>query len=162
MTFLDCAKNASLLTLTSDLSCNLLASCTGAQCCATSLTLQRTFEVYINIDSCTNSLSIQIEQLFYNHTLVDFQWGKIIWDFFDRNCLLNLESLMHNYDLWIKWILNFRCGTTFMAVWNIQSRVSIQWHVYSTEITISNFYVLYMYLSQFCTNHYWLTFTATP
>lgn len=34
-----------------------------------------------------------------------------------------------------------------MAVWNIQSGVSIQWHVYSTEITLSNFYVLYFVLT---------------
>ena len=73
-----CGKSLTLLPLTSDLSCNVLASCTGVQCCATSSTLQRTFEIYINIDPCAKSLSIQIEQLFYNHTLVDFQWGKIM------------------------------------------------------------------------------------
>lgn len=40
--------------------------------------------------------------------------------------------------------MNFRCGTTFMAVWNIQSRVSSLFYWYNC--------ITFPYINQFCTN----------
>lgn len=71
-----CSASVTLPTLTSDISCHLDDTCTGLQCCVASSQLKRSYEVYFSIDHCTSSLSIQIEKVFYNRTLVGFPWGE--------------------------------------------------------------------------------------
>ncbi|XP_062596534.1 uncharacterized protein LOC134257978, partial [Saccostrea cucullata] len=72
----DCGMNMSLPYLNTDYSCHMLATCSGIRCCLYSSQLRRNFEVYFDINNCTESLSIQIEKIFHNKTLNDLQWGE--------------------------------------------------------------------------------------
>lgn len=74
----DCAMNISLPSLDSNVNCDLLASCTGVRCCVHASVLKRNYEIFFNIDHCSSSLSIQIEEVYHNKTLAGFQWGKIV------------------------------------------------------------------------------------
>ena len=76
--FIGCAMNTSLPTLDPNVNCDLLSSCTGVRCCVHASLLKRNYAIYFNIDHCTSSLSLQIEQVYHNQTLAGFNWGRII------------------------------------------------------------------------------------
>ncbi|CAG2247494.1 unnamed protein product [Mytilus edulis] len=71
----DCGMNMTLPMLPSDISCYITDTCTGIQCCVMNNLLQQTFEVSFLLDSCLNRISISIEKIQYNSTLLDFKWG---------------------------------------------------------------------------------------
>ncbi|XP_052081234.1 uncharacterized protein LOC127719258 [Mytilus californianus] len=71
----DCAMNMTLPMLPSDISCFITDTCTGIQCCVMNDLLQQTFEVSFLLDSCSKRISIGIEKIQYNSTLLDFKWG---------------------------------------------------------------------------------------
>lgn len=68
----------SLPNLSTSTACHILDTCLGLTCCVENEFLQRTFQIYFELDSCNSKLSIGIEKVFYNTTLIDFKWGKIL------------------------------------------------------------------------------------
>ncbi|XP_052083593.1 uncharacterized protein LOC127720891 [Mytilus californianus] len=71
----DCAMDMTLPMLPSDVSCFITDTCTGVQCCVMNNLLQQTFEISFLLDSCNKKLSISIEKIQYNDTLLDFKLG---------------------------------------------------------------------------------------
>ncbi|CAG2253142.1 unnamed protein product [Mytilus edulis] len=71
----DCGMNMTLPMLPSGISCFITDTCTGIQCCVMNNLLQQTFEVSFLLDSCNRKLSISIEKIQYNNTLLDFKFG---------------------------------------------------------------------------------------
>ncbi|VDI13107.1 Hypothetical predicted protein, partial [Mytilus galloprovincialis] len=71
----DCAMDMTLPMLPSDISCFITDTCTGIQCCVMNNLLQQTFEVSFLLDSCDKRISISIEKIQYNSTLLDFKFG---------------------------------------------------------------------------------------
>ncbi|VDI23782.1 Hypothetical predicted protein, partial [Mytilus galloprovincialis] len=71
----DCGMNMTLMELPAEVSCYITDTCTGIQCCVMNTLLQQTFEISFLLDSCNSRISIGIEKIQYNSTLLDFQWG---------------------------------------------------------------------------------------
>ncbi|VDI45264.1 Hypothetical predicted protein [Mytilus galloprovincialis] len=71
----ECAFNMSLPNLSSLVACRIFETCLGLTCCVKNEFLQRTFQIYFELDPCSSKLSIGIEKAFYNTTLTDFKWG---------------------------------------------------------------------------------------
>ena len=76
--FIDCAMNRTLPTLSPAVSCHVTSFCTGIQCCVHNELLNRTLEIGILLDPCENRLSLSIEQTRYNTTLSKVKWGRYI------------------------------------------------------------------------------------
>lgn len=72
----ECAFNMSLPSLSPSVACHILETCLGITCCVENKFLQRTFQIYFELDPCSSKLSLGIENVFYNTTLTDFKWGR--------------------------------------------------------------------------------------
>lgn len=73
--FTGCAMGINKPSLDPSVNCHLLHTCTGVRCCVHASLLKRNYEIYFNIDHCTSSLSLQIDQVYHNQTLAGFNWG---------------------------------------------------------------------------------------
>ncbi|KAK3101652.1 hypothetical protein FSP39_005219 [Pinctada imbricata] len=74
-----CGSTLSLQTLPSYAACRLPSYCTGAQCCVDVGLLGRTFDTHVFLDACNHRLSVGLEKLDINITLLDFafdQWKQ--------------------------------------------------------------------------------------
>ncbi|XP_062582876.1 uncharacterized protein LOC134244633, partial [Saccostrea cucullata] len=127
-----CAMNVSLPTLDPSVNCDLLLTCTGVRCCVHASLLKRNYEISFNIDHCTSSLSIQIEQVFHNQTLDGFLWGNayefkllgvyriryIVYDLPEEDVYLLSLDVMDCYES-----INPQCSTT--ATFTVFNKVAI-------------------------------------
>ncbi|CAC5374575.1 unnamed protein product [Mytilus coruscus] len=75
----DCTETITALRmLDNTTTCHLLSTCTGIECCSTSESLGLTLNSYVYLDPCNYRLSIGIEQIQLNYSLVDYNWGEWI------------------------------------------------------------------------------------
>ncbi|CAG2257233.1 unnamed protein product [Mytilus edulis] len=79
----------SLRKLDNTTTCHLLSTCTGIECCSTSDSLGLTLNSYVYIDPCNYRLSIGIEQIQLNYSLVDYNWGE--WIHYSLYDVYNLD-----------------------------------------------------------------------
>ena len=62
--------------LTEPVNCVIEDTCTGVRCCAEVGFLQRSFEVYLSLDPCTQTIQVSIERLNFNVSLSTITMGK--------------------------------------------------------------------------------------
>ncbi|KAK3609658.1 hypothetical protein CHS0354_035943 [Potamilus streckersoni] len=67
--------NLSSMTMTANLKCSLMSSCTGLECCIHSQLLDKSFYTIIDLDTCLQTLSFGIEKIKYQISLLNYQWG---------------------------------------------------------------------------------------
>ncbi|KAK6174798.1 hypothetical protein SNE40_013376 [Patella caerulea] len=72
----DCPLNMTLPALPSNLGCYIPDYCTGIICCTEVSQVRRAFQAHILIDGCNFQMSVGIEKIFFNISLVDYEWGK--------------------------------------------------------------------------------------
>jgi hypothetical protein len=51
--------------------------CTAVDCCITLPSFRRNVNVFVDLDSCDYRLSVGIEKIHLNFSLVDYQWGTL-------------------------------------------------------------------------------------
>ena len=74
-----CLSGVSVPTLPSVAACNLLASCTGVDCCVQVYLLEKGFHVQLNIDPCEEVLDIMIERLPIQIGFDEFEMGLYLY-----------------------------------------------------------------------------------
>ena len=57
-------------------SCHLSSSCTSIECCLDVVQINRSVAFFLNIDTCNYILSLGIENLVFNKSLIDYNFGK--------------------------------------------------------------------------------------
>lgn len=57
--------------------CHTSASCTGINCCVYVPLLDRTFDVFLDVDSCYGKLSVGIEKMYKNKSFLGYQGGQM-------------------------------------------------------------------------------------
>ena len=62
--------------LTEPVNCVIEDTCTGVRCCAEVGFLQRSFEVHLSLDPCTQTIQVSIERLNFNVSLNTITMGK--------------------------------------------------------------------------------------
>jgi hypothetical protein len=62
--------------LQSGISCNLLPSCTGVDCCIDVDIIGHSINAVLKLYPCDQRLTLGIENLVFNVSLYDFDWGK--------------------------------------------------------------------------------------
>jgi hypothetical protein len=77
MFFIACPSDLVLPALDESVSCHIPEHCTGVECCVDVDLVGRSFHAYVVIDPCQYTLSIGIENLAVNLTLLDYEWGTI-------------------------------------------------------------------------------------
>lgn len=72
-----CTENITpyLPTLPSNTNCRISSSCTGISCCTDVSTIGRTLQYSIDIDACTHTLTLAIEDFRFKISLIDFKFG---------------------------------------------------------------------------------------
>ncbi|XP_063408925.1 uncharacterized protein LOC134692405 [Mytilus trossulus] len=70
-----CINNEDLTNLTGSVSCNLDSTCNKISCCVDIENLDRTMEISLSIDHCNSRLTLQLERLSIDVSLVDYKWG---------------------------------------------------------------------------------------
>ncbi|VDI36613.1 Hypothetical predicted protein, partial [Mytilus galloprovincialis] len=70
-----CINNEDLTNLTGPVSCNLDSICNKISCCVDVENLDRTIEISLSIDHCNSKLTLQLERLSIDVSLVDYKWG---------------------------------------------------------------------------------------
>lgn len=61
--------------LSSDIACYIPDHCTAVDCCVYVELLDRSFHVYLDIDSCYYRLTVGVERMNYTLNLIDYKWG---------------------------------------------------------------------------------------
>ena len=72
-----CEFSVDFPSLPSYMSCQLSSSCTQVSCCMNVSSIGRSFEMKLNIDPCTYSLTVGIENFDNKELLFDFDWGVL-------------------------------------------------------------------------------------
>jgi hypothetical protein len=62
--------------ITEPANCVIRDSCTAVSCCAEVGFLQQSFEVYMTLDPCTETIQVGIEKLNFNVSLSTITMGK--------------------------------------------------------------------------------------
>lgn len=57
--------------------CNMGYTCDTVSCCVDVEDLGRTMEVSLSIDHCNRKLTLQLERLSEEISLVDYKWGRL-------------------------------------------------------------------------------------
>ena len=70
------ALDSSLPRLNGPVSCHLLDSCTGIQCCIDVKEISKSVNMYVILDACNYRLSAGIEKLAFNQSLLNYKFGK--------------------------------------------------------------------------------------
>ncbi|KAL3873935.1 hypothetical protein ACJMK2_037012, partial [Sinanodonta woodiana] len=80
---IDCPQDLILPQLASDVACYIPDYCTKVDCCVQLDRLNRSFHVYVHIDTCHYQLTLSLEKLSFNHSLLEYQWGtdQHVWLF---------------------------------------------------------------------------------
>ncbi|XP_033724553.1 uncharacterized protein LOC117314596 [Pecten maximus] len=89
-----CGESLSLPTLPGNMACRISDLCTGVDCCTSVPKLTRNFHSHLLLDACALKLSIGIEKLFFNISLVDYQFGKS--DNFNLFGLVNIDFIIED------------------------------------------------------------------
>ncbi|CAG2204544.1 unnamed protein product [Mytilus edulis] len=71
-----CAGDVDLPVLSEDLTCYLGDTCDTVSCCVDVEDLGRTMEISLSIDHCNMKLTLQLERLSEEISLVDYKWSK--------------------------------------------------------------------------------------
>ncbi|VDI45263.1 Hypothetical predicted protein [Mytilus galloprovincialis] len=72
----ECRSNRHVFSpLPSNITCNIQDHCTAVDCCIHVELLNRSFHVYMDIDSCYYRLTVGIERMNYTMNLFDYKWG---------------------------------------------------------------------------------------
>jgi hypothetical protein len=56
-------------------SCHVPDYCTGVHCCVDVPVIGHAFHTYVLLDACNYILSVGIDMLQFNVTLLDYRWG---------------------------------------------------------------------------------------
>lgn len=72
-----CTGDVDLPVLSEDLTCYLGDTCDTVSCCVDVEDLGRTMEVSLSIDHCNRKLTLQLERLSEEISLVNYKWGKL-------------------------------------------------------------------------------------
>ncbi|KAK3612535.1 hypothetical protein CHS0354_024512 [Potamilus streckersoni] len=72
----ECPGNITLPKLPGPVTCHIPDYCTGISCCVDVRSIGRSFHVYVDIDSCDHRLTVGIEQLHVNISLIGYVWGQ--------------------------------------------------------------------------------------
>ncbi|KAL5015119.1 hypothetical protein ScPMuIL_009389 [Solemya velum] len=70
----ECSESPTLVPLSASLTCKMLQSCTGVECCVEVGLLKRNVNVKVALDPCLYTLTLAIDNLEVKQTLFDFQW----------------------------------------------------------------------------------------
>lgn len=62
--------------ITEPVSCVIGDTCTAVRCCAEAGFLQQSFEVYLSLDPCTQTIQVGIEKFTFNVSLNTITMGK--------------------------------------------------------------------------------------
>ncbi|XP_052067241.1 uncharacterized protein LOC127706624 [Mytilus californianus] len=81
----DCQYDLKLLKLPESTACNLGQSCTSIYCCIQENNLRRSFNVWLDVNTCTYKLRFGIEKLSHQIDLFGYKWGTI-----ERKYLMNV------------------------------------------------------------------------
>ena len=57
-------------------SCHVPEYCTGVKCCVDADLIGRSFEAYVLLDACSNRMSVGVEKLKFDVSLLDYDFGK--------------------------------------------------------------------------------------
>ncbi|ESO82597.1 hypothetical protein LOTGIDRAFT_236952 [Lottia gigantea] len=91
----DCQLNMNLPALPSDLSCQVPDFCTGIDCCLQVPFLKRSFRAVASINMCTNVLTLSIEKIKLQKSLINYNWGQP--DSFNLRGVIRVDYVI--YDL---------------------------------------------------------------
>lgn len=73
----DCKQPLSLPYLKeTETTCIVDDTCTGVKCCVEMSLLDRSFVYSVRLDACSFMLTVGIEKLTYNHSLIGYKFGK--------------------------------------------------------------------------------------
>jgi len=76
--FVECNTTVtSLEDISSHAACHIPDRCTAVDCCITLPSFRRNVNVFVDLDSCDYRLSVGIEKIHLNFSLVDYQWGTL-------------------------------------------------------------------------------------
>ncbi|VDI06314.1 Hypothetical predicted protein [Mytilus galloprovincialis] len=84
---------ASLEDISSHAACHIQDRCTAIDCCITLPSFKRNVNVFVDLDPCEYRLSIAIEKVHLNLSLVDYKWGS-----FQQFSLLGVINLNFTID----------------------------------------------------------------
>ncbi|XP_071145134.1 uncharacterized protein [Mytilus edulis] len=90
----ECLASISLPVLPSATKCHLGDTCTSISCCVEVPVLQRSFNMFMNLDACNLKLTVGIERLQFDQMLASYQWGtkKSLW----LNGILRINYQIHD------------------------------------------------------------------
>lgn len=74
--FTDCQLVVDIDPITEPVNCFIRDSCTAISCCAEVGFLQQSFEIYMTLDPCTDTIQVGIEKLNFNVSLSAITMGK--------------------------------------------------------------------------------------
>lgn len=69
--------------------CKLSERCTAIECCLDVSFIQRSIVAYIDIDACYYKLTVGVDNLIVNISLIDYEWGSI--NTFSLNGVFNIK-----------------------------------------------------------------------
>lgn len=72
----ECEKIDNLPKLPDTFSCVLSDRCTALQCCIDVPFIQRAFEFTLDLNACTNTLTMGIEKYLLETSLLSYNWGQ--------------------------------------------------------------------------------------
>ncbi|VDI76849.1 Hypothetical predicted protein, partial [Mytilus galloprovincialis] len=73
-----CTDDEDLPALSGEITCNMGYTCDTVSCCVDVEDLGRTMEVSLSIDHCNRKLTLQLERLSEEISLVDYTWGTLM------------------------------------------------------------------------------------
>jgi len=74
--FIECADSDLILNPPPSVSCVVPSSCSALSCCVDVDFMSRTINTEIYIDPCTYTLSLTIEKLHVETSLLTYKWGE--------------------------------------------------------------------------------------
>lgn len=97
-----CGRIKSLPALQSDIHCSLDTTCYNITCCTDILGVGRSLSIALSVDSCRYTVSLQIERLQRNISLMKYEWGEF------RNVQLVNEVKTNKHLHTLSEIIDFR------------------------------------------------------
>ena len=56
--------------------CYVPDTCTSIDCCIEVTKIGRSFRTYVDVDTCNYKLTVEIDKIHLEYSLVDYEWGK--------------------------------------------------------------------------------------
>ncbi|KAL5013968.1 hypothetical protein ScPMuIL_008238, partial [Solemya velum] len=104
-----CGHNLTYSNVSDTLSCHITSQCTEVDCCMMHELMNRTFHIYFYLDPCDFKLTVKIEKLVVEKTLLDFEFGEYTYSrFVTKSCynvmdLKGEEKFLVNLKLFVCW-----------------------------------------------------------